>query len=367
MIKKALQILSLSLALSFVSHGTSAAMPLSEKLSGRILLQVEQNGEAWYVRTDSNQRMFLGRAEDAFRIMSSVGVGVEDDYLQKIEIDAKSLFSLGKAGLDEDKDGLNDDFEVFYSTNINNPDTDGDGFNDYEEILNGYNPNGLGKITYDQAFSQMHAGKILLQVEQNGEAWYINPVTLKRHFLGHPHDAFKLMRELGLGITDKDLSQIQVSAPSLLNDGDILTNLSGQINLSKSTYRVGEKFLGGEVELTYNGPPITAVVVQGIRKNNETTIYTTGVKGLFEELDFMDGKKKSFAALQSLQAFNFEQGGFLFHDSFIEPGEYHYVLEVYNCSQSKSLPITECSPVDLKNISEFEPIFSIEQTVEVTN
>jgi len=49
------------------------------------------------------------------------------------------------------------------------------------------------------------SGKILLQVEENGEAWYINPADEKRYYLGRPSDAFRLMQNLGTGITNKNL------------------------------------------------------------------------------------------------------------------------------------------------------------------
>lgn len=51
-------------------------------------------------------------------------------------------------------------------------------------------------------------GKILLDVEQNGEAYYIYPKDKKAYYLGRPADAFKVMRDLGLGITNSDLSKI---------------------------------------------------------------------------------------------------------------------------------------------------------------
>ena len=41
------------------------------------------------------------------------------------------------------------------------------------------------------------SGRILLQVENSGEAWYVNPVNKNRYFLGRPSDAFRVMRELG--------------------------------------------------------------------------------------------------------------------------------------------------------------------------
>ncbi len=51
-------------------------------------------------------------------------------------------------------------------------------------------------------------GKILLQVEQHGEAWYVNPSNGKRYYLGRPHDALRIMRNLGLGITKENLKKI---------------------------------------------------------------------------------------------------------------------------------------------------------------
>src|SRR3989339_24299 len=54
------------------------------------------------------------------------------------------------------------------------------------------------------------SGKILLQVEDAGQAWYVEPGTGKRAFLGRPDDAFRIMRELGLGISDVDLNTIGI-------------------------------------------------------------------------------------------------------------------------------------------------------------
>ncbi|MFA6551772.1 MAG: hypothetical protein WCV41_04565 [Patescibacteria group bacterium] len=58
------------------------------------------------------------------------------------------------------------------------------------------------------AASERLSGKILLDVERNGEGWYVYPENKKRYYLGRPDDAFKIMRELGLGITNADLAKI---------------------------------------------------------------------------------------------------------------------------------------------------------------
>jgi len=113
-------------------------------LAGRILLQVEQNGEAWYINPDNAKRYYLGRPADAFRIMRELGLGVSDK-----------------------------DFDSW----------------------RGQAPGRL-------------SGKILLKVEDGGRAYYVNPVDLKTHYLGKPADAFEVMRLLGLGIKNENLEKI---------------------------------------------------------------------------------------------------------------------------------------------------------------
>jgi len=134
-----------------------SAVLLKEKLSGRIVLQVEQKGKAWYVNPKNNERAYLGRPADAFRVMRESGVGITNDDLTKI--------------------ATSEDVSV---TN--------------------------------RVLTARLSGKILLQVQAHGEAWYINPLTLKRYYLSRPDDAFSIMRSLGLGISDADLKQIPVNS-----------------------------------------------------------------------------------------------------------------------------------------------------------
>lgn len=140
------KLLILALGLFMVLPLSSfASSSLVDRLSGRILLQVEDNGEAWYVEPTTKERSFLGRPDDAFRIMRELGLGISEK-----------------------------DFNSF-----------------------------KGKAP------QRLSGKILLRVDANGEAYYVNPIDLKLHFLGRPTDAFSVMRNLGLGIKNTDLEQIK--------------------------------------------------------------------------------------------------------------------------------------------------------------
>jgi len=54
-------------------------------LEGKILLQVEENGEAWYVVPNQGKRVFLSRPDDAFSIMTNLGLGISNQNLFKLE------------------------------------------------------------------------------------------------------------------------------------------------------------------------------------------------------------------------------------------------------------------------------------------
>jgi hypothetical protein len=118
---------------------------LSARLSGLILLQVQLHGEAWYVYPANNKKYFLGRPADAFNVMRNLGLGATHEFITS--------------------------------------------------RLNG-------------TFPARVSGKILLDVQTHGEAYYIYPKDLKAYYLGRPADAFSIMRNLGLGITNANIGKI---------------------------------------------------------------------------------------------------------------------------------------------------------------
>ena len=172
---------------------------MHDRLKGRILLKVEDRGKAYYVNPKSEEMYYLGRAEDAFEVMRGQGVGITNANLDKIEIGI-----MDSVGSDSDGDGLSDMFEDAIGTDKNDVDSDGDGFRDKVELVSSFNPRGSGKLMFNQSFSDDQRGKIFLQVESAGEAWYVNPADGKRYFLGRPADAYNAMRNLGLGISNSD-------------------------------------------------------------------------------------------------------------------------------------------------------------------
>lgn len=135
------------------------AAELRDRLAGRILLDVANYGAAWYVDPVARERLSLGRPDAALAVMRRVGLGITDANLALIPV----------AGAD----GI------------------------------------------PGALAARLAGRILLQVEAHGEAWYVDPLTGRRHFLGRPADALRVMSALGLGISVADLALIPVAADAV--------------------------------------------------------------------------------------------------------------------------------------------------------
>ncbi len=69
---------------------------------------------------------------------------------------------------------------------------------------------GTARAASASSVAERVSGRIVLQVQQNGEAWYVYPTDTHRYYLGRPDDAFQIMRDKGLGITNDDLATIPI-------------------------------------------------------------------------------------------------------------------------------------------------------------
>ncbi|MDP3899799.1 MAG: hypothetical protein Q8Q23_01830 [bacterium] len=126
---------------------TTIDTALAARLIGRILLQVQNHGEAWYVNPKDQKKYYLANGSEAYRVMRFLSVGITN--------------------------------------------TD------------------LNKIMNDKTFAKKHSGKIFLQVEARGEAYYID-VDGTAHYLKDGAAAYTIMRNLSLGITNMDVRKIGV-------------------------------------------------------------------------------------------------------------------------------------------------------------
>jgi len=223
-----------------------AAETLAAKMTGRILLQVEGKGEAWYINPFDLRRSYLGRPADALGTMKRLGMGVTNSDLFFIPVGLTVV-----AGPDTDGDGLNNDLEEALGTNPNINDSDKDGFSDKAEIEKQYNPLGWGQLILNKDLISRVRGKILLQVEGKGQAWYVNPVNNKRYYLGSPDTALAVMRQLGLGITNKNLEAIAIDYSYLTaNNGPTTSTKVSVLDQAAEAIRAND---AGKT-LSYFGP-----------------------------------------------------------------------------------------------------------------
>ncbi len=185
---------------------TTVNESLVKRLAGRILLQTETLGQAWYLDPITSQRYYLADGQSSYEALRKFGLGIKDSDLAKIPVGLESRFTM----TDTDQDGLPDKLEEALSTDPTIADTDNDGFSDGEEIKNGFNPNGTDKLVYSTSLVNRLKGRIVLQTESRGEAWYINPVDGHRYYLANGEAAYQIMRYLSLGITNQNIQKIPV-------------------------------------------------------------------------------------------------------------------------------------------------------------
>lgn len=134
---------------------------LAIKLSGKILLQVESLGEAWYINPKDGKRYYMKDGSVAYQMMRSFGLGITDSDLNKIPLSQ--------------------------STN---------------EIKN------ATSVCSSNPLANRMRGKFLLQVQQHGEAYYVYPNNCRMIYMKDGAAAYEIMRYLGLGITNADLGKI---------------------------------------------------------------------------------------------------------------------------------------------------------------
>ncbi len=129
------------------ASGAATNASLLERLKGRIALQVEDHGEAYYVSGDG-YAFYLKDGAAAYRLMRDLGLGISN--------------------------------------------------NDFDRLKKG-----------DGALKKRLMGKILLKVQAAGEAYYISPKDGDLHYLKDGSEAYEIMRKQGIGVATKDLKKVE--------------------------------------------------------------------------------------------------------------------------------------------------------------
>jgi hypothetical protein len=164
------------LAILLLPGQADAAESLKDRVRGHILLQVEQHGEAYYVDPADDSVVYMPDGQAAYGIMRERGLGITDADLDRIP-SVDNVHEMGDSPIVCEANELADRVK----------------------------------------------GRIVLQVEQHGEAWYIDPVHCQRIYMKDGAQAYEIMRYLGLGISDTDLEPL-VAESSLPEFYEILSN-----------------------------------------------------------------------------------------------------------------------------------------------
>jgi len=98
-------------------------------------------------------------------------------------------------------------------------------------------------VKYDQKLTEKMKGKILLQVESKGEAWYVNPKDGKRYYMKDGDSALQIMRKFGVGIKSADLEKIQSGTVETASTNSTATGSQAQAK-KQTTWTLTQTFTG---------------------------------------------------------------------------------------------------------------------------
>lgn len=226
-----------------------AERDLSQELFGRILLQVESYGRAWYIYPENHKRYYLKDGETAYKLMRDLSLGITNKDLEKIPVKKE----------------------------------------DYAD---------------DKLIKRL-IGRILLQVEEHGEAWYLNPTDGLRYYLKDGNAAFEIMRGLSLGISNKDLAKIPVNEKQVV--ADYTFNQAVYAKLDQAGQLISGYYSDKILPLASLTKLMTALVLLDLnpRWDREITISSTQINypktlvgdDLTSEIDLQAGDKIVFRDL----------------------------------------------------------------------
>lgn len=132
----------------------------TEDFRGRVVLQSAHYNDVWYVHPKTLKRYYVPHRWELDTLMRTLGVGILTKDLEKIAIPWS-----GKSS--------------------------------------------------DPAMLKRFLGYIVLQVENKGEAWYINPSDGFRYYLPSGEEGFNILRSLGIGASNNELRMIPMNATQL--------------------------------------------------------------------------------------------------------------------------------------------------------
>jgi endonuclease YncB( thermonuclease family) len=89
-------------------------------------------------------------------------------------------------------------------------------------------PAGVSAASDPQAEAKANAGRILIDVAAHGEAWYVNPQSLARVYLGRPHEALERLQKRAIYVNFWNISRLAES-DGMPNDVEYAKAVAGYV------------------------------------------------------------------------------------------------------------------------------------------
>ncbi len=133
-----------------VTIGGSLWIDTSEMLPAKFTMNIDANSSATSY-TSIDVTVVFNSFNEAVKISAPKhATNLEEADFSNTEDTVDAAFEMTVASMDTDGDGLtNADEDELWNSNPLSNDTDGDGYLDYTEVINGYDPNGSGKLDSD--------------------------------------------------------------------------------------------------------------------------------------------------------------------------------------------------------------------------
>lgn len=185
----------------------------------------------------------------------------------------------------------------------------------------------LDKIKTDVNYRKKFIGKILLQVESRGEAYYIS-FDGRYNYLKDGASAYEVMKKLGMGISNTNLNKIKVNENVLSqvkNNTSSSTSLIVDIRFPKNVFNASETLKCAGYYLKYAGAPFKGLILYGESREGLIETSYSATRGIIQTGDFDQGTIPYMKA----SIYSIKPDGT--PNSFDCNGTYKYSISVYDC------------------------------------
>ena len=142
-----------------------------DSFKGKFIVPKGNKGKYYYIHPSEMEAYAFDNEESALLLFSKIGIGIKNIDIEKILVGETSI----------ENSSINNDCKI-------------------KDIGS--------KVLRDQEFLNSQSGKIFLQIENDGETWYVNPSDLKRYSIGEPENILDIVSCLSHEISDDALNEI---------------------------------------------------------------------------------------------------------------------------------------------------------------